>query len=659
MFKPSIGSVVWTAALTACTSTTSAPARPAAATDGLLPHAFFAQGPQFSQVRLSPDGRRICTVSQIEGRRGLAFFDAKTLALIGAFRLEQNHDVIRYAWVSNERVALEIGEQVGWFEGTQRYGEIYGVDWNGKNARMLFGFRAAGFQTGSKLRQASADRAWGVILDPLPKDPETMLVLARPWNIGHGDIDRRPMQVFRVDVRTGTKRGRIHVPDHITDAEADAQGNLHWVRVTRDGDRSHLMVRQGEGWTSVAEPRFTSAVSLLEYDSDSDTLYVTDNDEQGQPAVYAVGPDRKKTKVAQQGSIQPNAFVFDHTSKLAAVEYHHHYPKTHVIDKNGVVAKLTQALSSQYKGRHLRISSLSADGTRAIIYAFADRDPGTYFLVDLTTYDATPLFAVYKDARPELHAPVEAIQFKASDGLTIYGYVTFPAQGSDKNLPLVVMPHGGPVSRDYWGFDSDAQFLASRGYAVLQVNFRGSYGYGAAYERAGYKQWGDRIQQDIIEATRWAIAEGIADKKRIAIFGASFGAYSALMSSILAPDLFQCAIGYAGLYDLELAHQEGDIIASEAGRIILDRYIGKNADQLRAYSPRHRAAEIRAPLLLIHGKDDPRTPFSQAEGMREALDALNKPYEWYVESGEGHGFVNPRNRQNVYRRVEAFLARHL
>jgi dipeptidyl aminopeptidase/acylaminoacyl peptidase len=254
--------------------------------------------------------------------------------------------------------------------------------------------------------------------------------------------------------------------------------------------------------------------------------------------------------------------------------------------------------------------------------------------------------------------PKEAIALKARDGLELHGYVTRPA--GDGPHPLVVLPHGGPHGvRDSWEYDPEVQLLAIRGYAVLQVNFRGSGGYGTDFETAGYGEWGAKMQDDLTDATRWAIEQKIAPADRICIYGASYGGYAALMGAAREPDLYRCAIGYAGVYDLPLMWESGDTPDSNFGRAYLERVIGSDTATLRARSPVYNAQSIKAPVLLIHGKEDGRVDYQHAKRMRAALEEHQKKVEWLALGGEGHGIYDEDSRREVYERILQFLDANL
>jgi dipeptidyl aminopeptidase/acylaminoacyl peptidase len=224
----------------------------------------------------------------------------------------------------------------------------------------------------------------------------------------------------------------------------------------------------------------------------------------------------------------------------------------------------------------------------------------------------------------------------------------------------VVMPHGGPHGvRDWWEFDWEVQLLANRGYAVLQVNFRGSGGYGRDFEAAGYGEWGAKMQDDVTDATRWAIEQKIAPADRTCIYGISYGGFAALMGAAREPELYRCAIGYAGVYDLELMWESGDVPDSRRGRAYLERVLGTDVAKLRAQSPVHNAQNIKAPVLLIHGKADGRADYEHAQRMKAALEKNNKKVEWLSLGREGHGIYDENTRREVYERILQFLDANL
>jgi len=258
-------------------------------------------------------------------------------------------------------------------------------------------------------------------------------------------------------------------------------------------------------------------------------------------------------------------------------------------------------------------------------------------------------------------SPVRAVTFRGRGGTEIPGYLTLPAGGEARNLPLVLMPHGGPFEvHDAWGFDSDVQFLASRGYGVLQVNYRGSDERGEEFIRSGWKQWGGKLQDDITDGLKYAIEAKLADPNKVCMYGASFGGYSALMQPILNQGMYKCAIGYVGVYDLPLMRRT-DIRDGESKRLtrFWDRTLGTDMEALARVSPVTRVGDIKVPVMLVHGRADTTASFNQYKAMEAALRSNGTPAETFVVDAEGHGFVKPENVSELYRRMEQFLDKHI
>jgi dipeptidyl aminopeptidase/acylaminoacyl peptidase len=253
---------------------------------------------------------------------------------------------------------------------------------------------------------------------------------------------------------------------------------------------------------------------------------------------------------------------------------------------------------------------------------------------------------------------VQPFAITTSEDLQIHGVVTFP-KSDESNQPMVVIPHGGPIgARDSIAFNREAQFFAHHGYVVMQVNFRGSGGYGYDFQRKGYEQWGSGMIDDISLAVTWAIQNGLADRDSICILGGSYGAFAAISSVVQEPQKYQCAIGYSGVYDLTML-DESDIPWNPGGGAYLDEALGTNEEELTRQSPVNFTDNIEVPIFLAHGGEDARAPIEQANQLREALDESGVEYEWLYKRNEGHGFYQEENRVEFYDAVLAFLERHI
>jgi dipeptidyl aminopeptidase/acylaminoacyl peptidase len=331
-------------------------------------------------------------------------------------------------------------------------------------------------------------------------------------------------------------------------------------------------------------------------------------------------------------------------------------PRTIFFDPGSSEARLYRSLEAVFPGDRVEITSATTDGHLVIVGVSSDRNPGDYYLFDTIAKKADHVISHRDWLDPADMSEVRSFDFKARDGMKLYGYLTMP-HGPGKNLPMVVLPHGGPFGiYDSWTFEPETQLLAAAGYVVLQVNYRGSGGHGQAYQRAGARQWGLAMQNDITDATRWAVAEGIADGQRICIFGGSYGGYAALMGAAKEPALYKCAVGYAGIYDLPLVVNSGGL--ADSSQAYLKRWVGTPAS-LVAVSPVNLARQIKVPVFLAAGGQDETAPIAHSERMEKALRAAGVPVETLFIRTEGHGFFVEDHRKQFYNQLLGFLDKNI
>ncbi|TBR36460.1 MULTISPECIES: alpha/beta hydrolase family protein [Dyella] len=314
-----------------------------------------------------------------------------------------------------------------------------------------------------------------------------------------------------------------------------------------------------------------------------------------------------------------------------------------------------RAIAAKFPDAAITMVSTSKDGQYVVMLAISDRDPGTYYLFDRQKQSLQKMFQASPWIDVSKQLPTEPLTFKARDGLILTGFITLPGH-TDAPPPMVVMVHGGPFYvRDNWQYDEETQLLAQRGYAVLRVNFRGSTGFGRSFVEAGARQWGAAMQDDVTDATRMAIANGLADPRRICIYGTSYGGYAALMGAAREPELYRCAAGMAGVYDLNRMYRWGDIRRSDYGLNYLHRMLGTDKATLAAHSPSELAAQITIPVLLAHGTLDGRVPIEHAKLMRSSLKKAGHPPEYVEYDYEGHGLSGYEHQVDFYGRLLKFL----
>jgi len=474
-----------------------------------------------------------------------------------------------------------------------------------------------------------------------------LLTFDSPGNVAGWILDRN--KVPRVAVRDEERVGK----------EVFTKRNV-WLRSGENGKWEKIH----EYKTSWGHPYESDVLTPIAFDYDNTTLYVsTTIGGRDKRAVYKYDTNTKKLGelVFEHPLIDAGAeLLFSaEKKKLVGIRYSAEMPTTKWLDPE--LDTLQKQLDATLPGNVNQIGVVEEKTKRLLLTSVSPVNAGEYFLFDNEKKAIEPLVKRRDWLPANLMSDRKFIKYKARDGMEIPAWVTIPKGSNGKNLPLIVNPHGGPIGpRDNWAFNPEAQLLASRGHAVLQINYRGSSGYGRGFQDAGHMQWGQGIQNDIIDATQWTIANGYADKNRVCIYGGSFGGYSAMMAPIRAPGVFKCAFGYVGVYDVDVMFKKGDIPARESGLRYLRRTHGTDPASWAQNSPAKRAGEIRIPTFLAAGARDMRAPPEQTEIMEKALIAAGNPPEgMIIQSGEMHGFYDVKNRVNLYTQMLDFFQRHL
>ena len=627
---------------------------PAAMAADLLPVEDFARHPPLSMPRLSPDGHYLAVRWDDGSSHALVVYKVDDMSRPASMlRMPKYELPAGINWVSPTRLVVEKGKELGSIDKPVFTGEIIAADVDGKHQDYLYGYEV---KYSSRAATRGTDRGWGTV-DGLPERANGHFYMAAlPWDSPDHSY------LYDVDARANTRHLIGDVGEGGMSFMVGADGQAHYA-YGRNEDFDYVVYHRGEGhWQRLSAQQIGRTFAPIHFTPDRRRVYAL-YDAGGGPASLVEqdesGDHRRVLAAAGFGGVggiewtplpqQPFATIPD--TGLPQVAY---------IDPALPAAKLHRALSKNFPGQYVHFVDYSEDGGQLLFSVASDRNPGAYMLIDTHTYKVRKLFDVAPWIDPARMAERRPLHFKASDGTELEAILTFPPGRAEGNLPMVLLPHGGPIGvSDDWFYDGDAQFLASRGYLVLQVNYRGSGGRGQDFREAGYLKWGTRIQQDLIDGVKWAVARQYADPGRICVYGGSFGGYSAMMTVIRSPGTFKCAIGYAGIYDLRMMYKKGDIKASKSGRSYLTSVIGRDDAELDANSPDKLADRIDVPVLLVHGEDDQRAPFAQAKAMRAALEAAHKPYEWMSRPGEGHGFYDEKNRVDFYEALQAFLEKHI
>ena len=639
-----------------CTHAGPASAPPAEFAFAAASVAPFTRHAGFVDAKISPKGTYLAAISTEGGKRWLSIIDIAHRKVASGFRPPESESVGEFYWANDSRVLIQLwNEGDGTLAAPVRYGEIYAINADGGRGQMIFGYRAQREgPTPPGMNRLAQDYAWGFFLSRLRNDERRVLIETADYR----DVGDRSSTLYKIDVYSGLKTQVTMGPRPAASFITDENGEPRIAAAPTMDNRAQYFYRDVDSsWRELTNLKGISRETHpWGFETRTHTLAVAEPVEKG-VGLFALNLDSGERKLLSRNDwVPPSDVLEDRNQRVYAVEYEPDVPVYDLVVADHPLSRALDGLLAAYPDENVRILNTTDDEKKALVLVYSDRDPGRYLLLDVASLKAEEIIGRRPWIKPQEMAETKAFHIQASDGTWIHGYVTLPRQAQPAPAPLVVLPHGGPHGvRDHWRFEPEVQLLASEGFTVLQVNYRGSGGYGLRYQEAGYRHWGDRIIQDIADATRYAVRKGYADPKRICIYGASFGAYAALQSTIVAPDLFRCAAGYAGIYDLGLIEKLGDTHESQLGRGYLKTVLGTDEAALKAQSPVYNAGKIKAKVLLIHGKKDRRAPFEHAERMKDALEAAGVKPEWMVESKEGHGFYDEEARQRMYVRLVSFL----
>jgi dipeptidyl aminopeptidase/acylaminoacyl peptidase len=622
-----------------------------------VPLSAFVHEDQYSKPRLSPDGKHIAiTVRVALNDRFVPVvmtYQLPEMKQTGAIRMPLFEVPLDYRWVSPTRLAISKGREFGSREAPKATGEVLAAELDGSKPQYLFGYKM--FYSSSRGDRYGDDYAYGYIESVSRNRDGHLFLTSHAWEGNHSLL-------YDIDSAKATRKLLADLP--MPDLEFVMQQNGKPRFASGVDEQSHAVLFRLDDLTGNWNRLPGTGVRRyepLQFSSD-DREFVANYSEKG-------GPDQlvRENLATGKRTVLFEDPVGSYTEEMygtSALPFAAHsavgLPRVRYFDENGADATLHKQLSAQFPGQYLHIIDVTDDQNLVLFSVRSDRDPGSYYLFDRKNMKADMLFSAMESIDPEQMSERRPISFKARDGLTLHGYLTMPAHAAGSGLPLVVLPHGGPHGiYDSWFFDEDAQFLASRGYAVLQLNYRGSEGRGVNFKESGYRQWAGKIMDDLVDATRWTIAQGEVDGSRVCAYGASFGGYASMMLAAREPGLYKCAVGYVGVYDLKLLAKPANNRHDTVRASFVRKYVGDDREELTRNSATTHAPEIKAPVLLVHGGNDKIAPVEHAEAMRAALIAAGRPPEWFLAPNEGHGFYDTANRTAFYEKLEAFLGKHI
>jgi dipeptidyl aminopeptidase/acylaminoacyl peptidase len=637
----------------------STAAAAAAAEPAQIPIQDFVRNPTYSAVKISPTGEYLAMTVDRGDVDVLTVLRTRDLGIVKVNQLPNEQSVGAFHWVSPERLLFTSIRKVGRFAQPFGTGDWYSVNADGSGARML--------ELGSKGARDVQGAFFSLLDNPQRDDGKVYMTASYQRSEESANTE-----VFEVDTLSGRAKSLGRAPRGNCGMALDAE-KLPKYAVCSDfrnaageyDEVTELYRRDPEGkWILVSTSK-KGGKSLRVFGSARDgRIYATESDGKAPSAFGTINPQTGAFDALFEDPVSdPSGFIasVDGSEVVLGIVTEAGAPEVTMIERDHPDAKLYQSLAASFPGQFVNFSSATRDGGQIVVSVYSDTNPGQLFLYDRASNKARFLMQQRKWIDDKRMGRVEPISFTSRDGLKIHGYLTLPHGSDGRNLPMIVNVHGGPIGpRDDWAFNWESQLFASRGYAVLQINYRGSGGFGKGFQDLGYGSWSTGIMNDIIDGTRWAIDKGHADKERICIYGGSFGGYASLMAPARDQTLFKCAFGYVGFYDAEIQMTKSDTSQRESGRMYMLRALGKTKAERDAMSPVYHADKIRIPVYLAAGARDPRCPPEHTEAMHEALvRAGNTPEGMMIVSGEMHGFYKDENKLKLYTTMLDFFAKHI
>ncbi|GGX34848.1 alpha/beta hydrolase family protein [Undibacterium squillarum] len=616
-----------------------------------IPLDVFIKPDTISKPLLSPDGKHVALIRTVNDGEYpvnlISVIRLSDMTTISNVRLPKFERPGRLAWVSADRLAVSKATERGRGVAPELTGEIYAYDIDGKRQEYVFGYR---------MRKASVrgyhhenDEAWGYISGIPSNSNGDIFVVSSGW-------ENKKQTLTRINTYT-TSRKTYHIT---TNADVnyffDNDGEAAFA-YTFDDKKQKLYVMpfdKKDEWQNYEVPVKISDLSFITKTSDGYFARISENG--GPYKIVKISKDFKEFTTVAEGDSDLFANVDPVTGKVYSYYNSTGVQKVTFNDFMVDEAATYDALIKQFPGQMVKVVSTSKDNQKWMVFVYSDKDPGFYFVFDRTTGKSGASFYADENFDPAKMAARQPIQFTNRDGVKIEGYLTTHPAESGKNRPLVVLPHGGPFGvRDNWAYDYEAQLLANRGYAVLQVNFRGSGGRGEKFIESGHKNWDKKLINDLVDGIQYAGSLKGIDNKRTCAFGGSYGAYASMMIAVKEPGLLKCVAGMSGVYDLvSLYENENPKSAS-----YFSRTMGSDKEDLKNASPITHVAKFNIPMLIAHGGADHITPPKPAIAFHEALNAAGKKHEWIYHADEVHGFYDFKNNKDFYQRLLKFLEENL
>lgn len=599
-----------------------------------IPLQDFFRNPEKTNFQISDDGKHTSHLAPVDRRMNI-FISPLGKGDVQQITFETDRDIATYFWGNNEHV-------------------LFLKDNKGDENFKLF---SVNINSGEQICLTPFDNTTTQIIDELETIDNSILI----------GLNKRNVQIFdvyKLNIETGEMDLVFENPGNVSSYVTDHSGLIRML-LTTDGVNQSFLYRanENEEFKNVLELNFKDSVAPQFFDFDNNYLYASSNLNRDKMAIVLLNPE----------TMEEVDFIFSHeevdvaglaysrkrkvitaTSFTTWKKFHHFFDET----IENAFSLIQELVGEEYE---VAIVSYDKEETKFIVRTYSDRSLGCYYLFDLEEKQLYELAEVSPWLAEEDLAEMQAISYQTRNGKTVHGYLTVPKGRVAKELPIVVNPHGGPWHRDVWGFNPEIQFLANRGYGVFQMNFRGSTGYGRDFWESSFKQWGKTMQNDITDGVNWLIEEGIANPKKVAIYGGSYGGYATLAGVTFTPELYACAIDYVGVSNL-FSFLETIPPYWKPYLEMMYEMVGhpeNDKELLESSSPVFHVENIVCPLMVVQGAKDPRVKQAESDQIVQALKQRGVTVEYMLKENEGHGFRNEENKFEFYESMEQFLKKHL
>lgn len=612
------------------------------------PVSVFAKLPRYHSAQLSPDGSHLAYLTSVDGRKHLVIQRADAQGPVEVIPPVKEADIRWFRWANPERLLISYEFMFERFLSETPETRLVSITRDGLDGVFLVKPR----KHGNTSREQFVAQIQDDVVDFLDDEPDQILLAV--------DIDMDgDHEVWRINVATGYHEVEVRETEGIQHWLTDQTGIVRLGYGLKAKNRRMVYLHPlKKRWVSLTKTEWhNNGYRAVAFTEDPKIVYVMGSVELGRRALYKLDlfTGEIVERVFAHPSVDVSSAVLSETGRrLVGVLYITDRPEYRFFDREfaALQAMIDEALPETFNS----IDSVSRDHGLYLVHSSNDRNPGTYYVLDRRKGQLAFLASEYPAIDPESMLSMQALTYKARDGLTLPAYLTLPKGVEPEGLPAVVLPHGGPASRDYIRYDPWVQLLASRGWAVLQPNYRGSSGYGRGFRDAGHRQWGQAMQTDLDDGVAWLIEQGIADPERICILGGSYGGYAALMGAVQRPDLYSCAISVNGVVDLVFqAKHLADFIGGRGWK----KSIGESRSGLKDHSPRQQVSRIDVPVLVIHSKDDSRVPCDQARQFAKTLRKHKKDFSLVLLEDGGHDLDTENARLGALTAIERFLQVHL